>query len=134
MRRARVSTGVVLLVGVVLMVLVVGPASARKPSAGPPQWFTTQVLADGTAFRSSLDGVTARHADTEPGTYFVTFPFALLGCEFLTTPLDGPNFVVPFASYRYAGPDNEVMVKVFDAGGTQADASFELGVVCHSLA
>jgi hypothetical protein len=125
--------GIGLLVGVLLVVLIVAPAGAKKLPPGP-QWFTTGVTAEGTAFRSSIDGVTARHAETETGTYFVTFPFSLLGCDFLTSPLDGPNFVVPYASYRYAGPDQEVMVKVYDTSGVQADAGFQLAVICFRLA
>jgi hypothetical protein len=109
----------------------VGPTGPTGPgTVGGPQWFTTQVLADGSAFRSSIDGVTARKAGV--GVYFVTFPRGLRSCEYFTTPTEGPIFAVPIAAYRYAGPDEELMVKTYDADGLPADASFELGLICYA--
>ncbi len=110
----------------------VGPAGPTGPPGGVagPQWFTTQVLADGSAFRPSVDGVTARKGGL--GVYFVTFPRGLRSCEYFTTPTEGPIFAVPIAAYRYAGPAEEVMVKTYNADGLPADASFQLGVVCYA--
>lgn len=109
----------------------VGPTGPTgSGTVGGPQWFTTQVLADGSAFRASIDGVTARKAGV--GVYFVTFPRGLRSCEYFTTPTDGPIFAVPIAAYRYAGPDEELMVKTYGADGLPADASFELGLVCYA--
>lgn len=108
-----------------------GPTGPTGPGAvAGPQWFTTQVLADGSAFRSSIDGVTARKGGL--GVYFVTFPRGLSSCEYLTTPTEGPIFAVPIAAYRYAGPPEELMVKTYDAEGLAADASFQLGVICYA--
>jgi hypothetical protein len=94
----------------------------------PDKWLTTQVLADGRAFRSSVDGVTARRGDV--GVYFVTFPFSVFNCNQFTSPLEGPNIVQPIAAFRYGGPLEEVMVKVFNADGLPADAGFQLGLIC----
>jgi hypothetical protein len=94
----------------------------------PPKWLTTQVGPDGSAFRSSVDGVTARRGGL--GVYFVTFPFSVFNCDQFTSPLEGPNIVQPIAAYRYGGPLEEVMVKVFNADGLPADAGFQLGLIC----
>jgi hypothetical protein len=109
-----------------------GPMGPPGPPGTPapewPKWYTTQVLSDGSAFRPSLDGVTARRGNL--GVYFVTFPRTLHSCNYFTTPTEGPIFAVPIASYRYAGPENEVMVKTYNADGAPADAAFQLGVIC----
>jgi hypothetical protein len=77
-----------------------------------------------------LDDVTARRGNL--GVYLVTFPRTLNSCNYLTTPTEGPIFAVPIAAYRYAGPENELMVKTYNADGLPADASFQLGVVCYA--
>ncbi|MGH2398174.1 MAG: hypothetical protein ACRDFW_14620 [bacterium] len=108
-----------------------GPQGPPGPAAPEwPRWYTTTILVDGAAFRSSVDGVTGRK--TGVGFYFVTFPRPLRSCEYFTTPTEGPIFAVPYAAYRYAGPENEVMVQTYDADGLRADAAFELGIICYA--
>ena len=135
MQRTRLLVGTGLLIAVLLAVLVAAPVGAKVKWSGP-QLYTVTVADLGEpgqpnwdVWNPSIDGVTLTKA-TSTGTYWLTFPFSLKTCTFMTTPTYRPVFVVPSEWYRWGGNEDQVQVDVYDPDGTLVDQEFRLLVIC----
>jgi hypothetical protein len=88
----------------------------------------TTVTSGGSLCCGSDDAVTAQRTAT--GRYLVTFARSTRQCTHTATATEGAHIIQTIGSERYAGPVEEVQVRVYDHAGDPVNGAFALLIMC----